>query len=69
MPGLDPKQVIKDYLGAPSVLISDTPDPQGSGWHSRQSRGGMGADVATLRFIKDTLMSQSWKHIEGRISG
>jgi len=53
VPGLDPKQVIKDYLGAPSVLISDTPDPQGSGWHSRQSRGGMGADVATLRFIKE----------------
>ncbi len=53
MPGLDPRQVIRDYLGAPSVLISDTPNPRGGGWHSQQRRGGMGADLTTLRFLKE----------------
>jgi len=53
MAGPDPRQVMRDYLGAPSVLISDTPDRRGGGWHSRQSRGGMGADVATMRFLKE----------------
>ncbi len=31
MPGLDPRQVISDYLGVPSVVISDTPTPRGVG--------------------------------------
>lgn len=52
MPGPDPRQVIRDYLGPPSVFISDTPDPRGSGWHGGPSRGGMGADVTTMRFLK-----------------
>jgi len=53
MPGSDPRQVIRDYLGPPSVFISDTPDSQGSGWHGGPARGGMGADVTTMQFLKE----------------
>jgi len=53
MPGPDPRQVIQNQLGASHVIISDTPSPQEGGWRSRPSRSGMGADVSTMRFLKE----------------
>ncbi len=49
----DPHQVIREHLSVPRVVISDTPVPGTRGWRSQQAHGGMGADAATLRFLKE----------------
>lgn len=49
----DPKQVIIDYVRASSVISSDTPVPQTSGWRKQESRGGFSAKPETIRFLKE----------------
>ena len=52
MSGPDPQQVIRKHLSVPRVVISEAPAPGAHGWRSRQTRG-MGADMATIQFLKE----------------
>jgi len=53
MPGPDPHQVIREQLSVPRAVIPDTPSASTHGWHTQQSRGGMGADAPTIQFLKE----------------
>ncbi len=57
----DPRQVIREHLSVPRVVISETPVPGTHGWRSRQTRG-MGADVATIQFLKERRISRRQVH-------
>lgn len=58
----DPKQTIIDYLSAASVIISDDPVPQTSGWRKQQGRGGFGAKPETIHFLKECSLAHRQLH-------
>jgi hypothetical protein len=58
----DPKQAIIGHLSAASVMISDDPVPQTSGWRKQQYRGGFGAKPETIRFLKERSLAHRQLH-------
>jgi len=57
----DSRQVIREHLGVPRVVISETPVPGMRGWHRQQTRG-MGADAATIHFLKEWSLPRRQVH-------